>query len=48
MAMEYNTPEQKAHIYIICSTEEVEKKWLRKALEFLIKIKLNTYENRIS
>ena len=34
MAMEYNTPDKKAHIYIICSTEEVEKKWLRKALEF--------------
>jgi superfamily II DNA or RNA helicase len=34
MAMEYNTPDKKAHIYIICSTEDVEKKWLRKALEF--------------
>ncbi len=34
MAMEYNTPDKKAHIYIICSTEEVEKKWLKKALEF--------------
>ena len=34
MAMEYNTPDKKAHIYIVCSTEEVEKKWLRKALEF--------------
>ena len=34
MAMEYNTPDKKAHIYIICSTEDVEKKWLKKALEF--------------
>ena len=34
MAMEYNNPEKKANIYIICSTEDVEKKWLQKALEF--------------
>ena len=34
MAMEYNTPDKKAHIYIVCSTEEVEKKWLKRALEF--------------
>jgi superfamily II DNA or RNA helicase len=34
MAMEYNTPDKKALIYIVCSTEEVEKKWLKKALEF--------------
>jgi len=34
MAMEYNTPDKKAHIYIISSTEEVEAKWLKKALEF--------------
>lgn len=34
MAMEYSTPDKKAHIYIICSTEDVEKKWLKKALEF--------------
>lgn len=34
MAMEYNTPDKKAHIYIVCSTEEVEFKWLKKALEF--------------
>jgi superfamily II DNA or RNA helicase len=40
MAMEYNTPDKKAHIYIICSTEEVEKKWLRKALEFFDKDKI--------
>lgn len=40
MAMEYNTPDKKAHIYIVCSTEEVEKKWLRKALEFFDKSKI--------
>lgn len=34
MAMEYNNPEKKAQIYIVCSTEDVEKKWLKKALEF--------------
>lgn len=40
MAMEYNTPDKKAHIYIISSVEEVEKKWLRKALEFFDKDKI--------
>ncbi len=40
MAMEYNTPDKKAHIYIICSTEEVEIKWLRKALEFFDETKI--------
>lgn len=34
MAMEYSNPEKKAYIYIISSTEEVELKWLKKALEF--------------
>ena len=34
MAMEYNNPTKTAEIYIICSTEEVEKRWLKKALEF--------------
>lgn len=34
MAMEYNNPDKKAQIYIVCSTEEVELKWLKKALEF--------------
>lgn len=34
MAMEYTNPDKKAYIYIISSDEEVEKKWLRKALEF--------------
>jgi superfamily II DNA or RNA helicase len=40
MAMEYNTPDKKAHIYIVCSTEDVEKKWLNKALEFFDKNKI--------
>jgi len=43
MAMEYNTPDKKAHIYIVCSAEEVERKWLRKALEFFDKDKI-TYK----
>lgn len=34
MAMEYDTPNKKADIYIISSDEEVEEKWLKKALEF--------------
>jgi hypothetical protein len=40
MAMEYNTPDKKADIYIICSTEKVEEKWLNKALEFFDKNKV--------
>jgi superfamily II DNA or RNA helicase len=40
MAMEYNTPDKKAHIYIISSNEEVEMKWLNKALEFFDKSKI--------
>ncbi len=40
MAMEYNTPDKKAHIYIITSREEVELKWLNKALEFFDKTKI--------
>tara|TARA_R110000868_G_scaffold195665_1_gene441338 strand:+ start:450 stop:1526 length:1077 start_codon:yes stop_codon:yes gene_type:complete len=40
MAMEYNTPDKKAHIYIISSTEEVELRWLKKALEFFDKTKI--------
>jgi len=43
MGMEYNTPDKKAHIYIISTNESVEKKWLDKALEFFDnnKIKYN-------
>jgi superfamily II DNA or RNA helicase len=40
MAMEYNNPDKKAHIYIVCSTEDVEAKWLSKALEFFDKTKI--------
>jgi superfamily II DNA or RNA helicase len=40
MAMEYNTPDKKAHIYIISTNEPVELKWLSKALEFFDKSKI--------
>lgn len=40
MAMEYATPDKKAHIYIISSNELVELKWLSKALEFFDKNKI--------
>lgn len=40
MAMEYDNPEKKAQIYIVCSTEDVEAKWLKKALEFFDKDKI--------
>jgi superfamily II DNA or RNA helicase len=40
MAMEYDNPEKKAKIYIISSTEQVELKWLKKALEFFDKSKI--------
>lgn len=40
MAMEYNNPDKKAQIYIISSNEEVELKWLKKALEFFDKSKI--------
>lgn len=40
MAMEYDNPDKKAQIYIVCSTEDVEAKWLKKALEFFDKSKI--------
>ena len=40
MAMEYNNPDKKAQIYIICTNEPVEEKWLNKALEFFDKDKV--------
>jgi len=40
MAMEYNTPDKKAHIYIVSTDEPVEQKWLQKALEFFDKNKI--------
>lgn len=43
MAMEYDTPDKKADIWIVCSDEAVEQKWLKKALEFFDPKKI-TYE----
>jgi superfamily II DNA or RNA helicase len=40
MAMEYDNPDKKAHIYIVSSDEDVEDKWLNKALEFFDKTKI--------
>jgi len=40
MAMEYNTPDKKAHIYIVSTTEPTELKWLSKALEFFDESKI--------
>lgn len=34
MGMEYDTPDKKAEIHIITTTEPVEQQWLKKALEF--------------
>jgi len=40
MAMEYSTPDKKAHIYIVSTNESTELKWLSKALEFFDKNKI--------
>jgi superfamily II DNA or RNA helicase len=40
MAMEYNTPNKKALIYIISTDEKVELAWLKKALEFFDETKI--------
>lgn len=40
MAMEYNNPDKKAHIYIVSSDEDVEDRWLSRALEFFDKNKI--------
>jgi len=40
MAMEYNTPDKKAHIYIVSTNEITELRWLNKALEFFDKEKI--------
>lgn len=40
MSMEYDNPDKKACIYIVCTNEEVEGKWLNKALEFFDKTKI--------
>lgn len=39
-AMEYNNPDKKAKIYILSSNEDVELRWLGKALEFFNKDKI--------
>jgi hypothetical protein len=38
--MEYNNKDKKAHVYIICTTEEVEIKWLKKALNLFDQSKI--------
>ena len=40
MSLEYNNPDKKAKIFIITTNEEVELKWLRKALSFFNKEKI--------
>ena len=40
MAMEYDNPDKKAHIYIVSTDESVELRWLGKALEFFDKSKI--------
>jgi hypothetical protein len=40
MSMEYDNPDKKAHIIIICSTEEIEGKWLMKAMSMFDKTKI--------
>jgi superfamily II DNA or RNA helicase len=40
MSMEYNTPDKKAHIYIITTNEPTELKWLQSALSFFDKNKI--------
>lgn len=45
MAMEYNTPDKKSHIYIISSNTETELRWLQKALEFFDESKIKYVEN---
>ena len=45
-AMEYNNPEKNAQIYIISSNEQVELKWLQKALEFFDRSKIKFVEAR--
>ena len=40
MTLEYDNPGKKAIIYIVSSTEDVEEKWLKKALSFFSKEKI--------
>jgi len=39
-AMEYDNQDKKSHIYIICSDEPVERKWLKSALDMFEKDKI--------
>ena len=39
-AMEYNNPDKKAKIYILSTSEDVELRWLQKALEFFDRDKI--------
>jgi len=41
--MEYDNPDKIAHIVIVCSTEEIEKKWLNMSLAFFDQSKINHY-----
>jgi hypothetical protein len=38
--MEYNNPDKKAKIYILSTSEDVELRWLQKALEFFDRDKI--------
>ena len=44
--MHMNNPDKKAQIYIISSNEQVELKWLQKALEFFDRSKIKFVEAR--
>lgn len=44
MALEYNNTDKVAEIWIVCTDEKVEKKWLEKALEFFDTEKISYYE----
>jgi hypothetical protein len=40
LSLEYDNPDKKGHIYIICSTEDTEIKWLMKAMSMFDKTKI--------
>jgi superfamily II DNA or RNA helicase len=40
-AMEYDNPDKKAKVYIVCTNEDVERRWLTKALEFFDESKIS-------
>ena len=45
-AMEYNNPDKKAKIYILSTNEDVELRWLQKALEFFDRDKINFVQSK--